>query len=164
MIRASAVFPHQKPEAFNSLLAVSLAVSSSRDISKLSLVSVPLKGQRTRVVSIMSRGTSYLPSRVVPSSALSVVPQSQVCLAFLFRMCSFYGGLLSQYKRAFHTWHCLQVLEQLLADGNTSPITNTADLSPARIGRRKTLLAYTVIFAVGAVRCFRFVPSLLGPC
>jgi hypothetical protein len=41
---------------------------------------------------------------------------------------------------------------------------NTADRSLAWIGRRKTLLAYTVIFAVGAVRYSRFVPSLLCLC
>lgn len=41
-------------------------------------------------------------------------------------------------------------------------ITNSADPSLAWIGRRKTLLAYTAIFAAGAVCYFCFVPPL-GP-
>jgi hypothetical protein len=83
-------------------------------------------------------------------------------------MCKFYGGLfkLSQCERAFYTRHCLQVQEQFLAIGNhgSSSITNTADPSLAWIGRRKSLLAYTLIFAVGAVRYSRFVPPLLNLC
>jgi hypothetical protein len=107
------------------------------------------------VVSALQGGAFFGALSSAPVSGVSRVPFQDVQLL---------RWIVVAMQACFHTWHCLQVLEQFLADGDSSPITNTADLSPARIGRRKTLLAYTVIFAVGAVRCFRFVPSLLGPC
>ncbi len=51
---------------------------------------------------------------------------------------------------------------QSSGDDDPSSITNTADLFLAWIGRRKTLLAYSVIFAAGAVRSFGFVPPRMS--
>jgi hypothetical protein len=103
-----------------------------------------------------SRGTSYLPFRVVLSSALSVVPQSQVCLAFLFLTCSLVVAMRTCFLHVSLSASAGTVIcERWLS-------SSIADTSLAWIGRRKTLLAYTMIFAVGAVRYSRSVPPLLG--
>jgi hypothetical protein len=125
----------------------------------------------------MSHRTSYRYYRAEPSSALSAVRLSPVSLDMFLSpppFSSLHFCVVTISVLSFYVHHIpiiilwmlvsssLGLLSFILRSGVNiilqvqSRISNGANtcLSVAWIGRRKTLLAYTVIFVVGAVRKF----------
>ena len=92
--------------------------------------------------------------KVVLSSALSAVPQSQVGLAFSLSRAAFILRCCRRARVPFDWPQCPHVPASSLRSKILLFDRAQADLFLAWIGRRKTLLAYTVIFTVGAVRNF----------
>jgi hypothetical protein len=110
------------------------------------------------IVSALQGGAFFGALSSAPVSGVSRVPFPEVQLRWIVAMQMQTCFLHVTSSASAGTVPCERRLS------SSSSVTNTADRSLAWIGRRKTLLAYTMIFAVGAVRYSRFVASLLGLC